>query len=107
MIVARAAHAQGYHGPCGVDAFAFRGPDGPLLRPAVELNARFTLGTIVTGLLRRARPHLRRRLPTPPGSLRALRFALPARAEAGFEAAWQLPLPEAEARLELGFPRRE
>jgi hypothetical protein len=102
MILARAAHARGFHGPCGIDAFAFRGPDGPLLRPAVELNARFTMGTIVAGLLRRARPHLRRRLPTPPGQLRALRFDLPARPVPDGEVAWELPLPEAGSRLVLG-----
>jgi hypothetical protein len=107
MILAQAAHAEGYHGPCGIDAFAFRGPEGTLLRPAVELNARFTLGTIVAGLLRRARPHLRRRLPTPPGSLRSLHFALPARSGPDFEAAWELPLAEARAHLALGHPRSE
>ncbi|AKU90500.1 hypothetical protein [Vulgatibacter incomptus] len=52
----RAAARAGYFGPCGVDAFSFRGPDdAEVLRPIVELNARFTMGTIALGLLRRAR----------------------------------------------------
>ena len=54
-MVAEAAAAAGYHGPCGVDAFAFRGPGGEsTLRSVVELNARFTMGTVALGLLRRA-----------------------------------------------------
>lgn len=48
------AAKEGFVGPCGVDAFAHRlGNDVPF-RPCVELNARFTLGTIVIGLIRRA-----------------------------------------------------
>jgi uncharacterized ferritin-like protein (DUF455 family) len=54
--VARAAAARGYTGPCGTDAFVYTGPDGTeRLRPVVELNARFTTGTIAVGLVRRAR----------------------------------------------------
>ena len=54
-LVARAAAEAGFSGPCGVDAFAFRGEDGaPELRPVVEFNARFTAGIVVIGLLRRA-----------------------------------------------------
>ena len=102
MILARAAHAQGYHGPCGVDAFAFFGPDGVVLRPAVEFNARFTMGTIVAGLLRRARAMLRHSYPTQPGRRRALCFALDPGPETSSEAAWQLPLGEGDARLEVG-----
>jgi uncharacterized ferritin-like protein (DUF455 family) len=50
-----AAAASGFFGTCGVDAFLFRGPDGaPTLRPIVELNARFTTGTVALGLVRRA-----------------------------------------------------
>jgi hypothetical protein len=106
LIVAQAAHAAGYHGPCGVDAFAFRGPDRIALRPAVELNARYTLGTIAAGLLRRARPHLRKHEPTPPGSLRRFHFSLGER-EAASRVAWTLPLAEGQARLEIGPPQRE
>lgn len=51
----RAAAKEGYFGPLGLDAFVFHGPDGePVLRPVVELNARFTMGIVAAGLLRRA-----------------------------------------------------
>jgi len=54
VAVSSAARDEGYHGPCGVDAFVFRGPSGePELRPVVELNARFTLGIVAVGLARR------------------------------------------------------
>ncbi len=51
-----AAADAGFFGACGVDAFTFAGPGGEeTLRPVVELNARFTMGTIALGLLQRAR----------------------------------------------------
>lgn len=51
----RAAAAAGYFGIAGIDAFLFRGPDGvPILRPIVELNARFTTGTVAVALAQRA-----------------------------------------------------
>ena len=60
VAVAAAARDEGYFGPCGVDGFVFRGPTGePELRPVVELNARFTLGTVALGLARRALPLVR------------------------------------------------
>ena len=45
------AAGAGYHGPCGIDAFAFRSPeDGTRrFRPLVEFNARFTAGTVALG----------------------------------------------------------
>lgn len=50
----RAAAQRGFFGIAGVDAFVFRGPDEtPVLRPVVELNARFTTGTVALGLVRR------------------------------------------------------
>jgi hypothetical protein len=50
----RAARAAGFSGLCGLDSFTFAGPDGaPTLRPVVELNARFTTGTVALGLVRR------------------------------------------------------
>ncbi len=55
LALGRAASNAGYRGPCGVDAFVFRGPDGAeRLRPIVELNARFTAGTIALGCAARA-----------------------------------------------------
>lgn len=53
--VGREAAHLGYFGPLGVDAIAFRGPGGePLLRPVVEVNARFTMGIVAAGILERA-----------------------------------------------------
>lgn len=50
------AAAAGYFGPMGVDAFVFEGPGGEaLLRPVVEVNARFTMGIVAAGLVLRAR----------------------------------------------------
>ncbi len=53
-LVERAA-AAGFHGPCGVDAFTYRDPvdddKSEALRSIVELNARFTTGTIALGWL--------------------------------------------------------
>lgn len=53
--IGAAAAAAGFYGVAGIDAFIFRGGDGaPHLRPVVELNARFTTGTVALGLLRHA-----------------------------------------------------
>jgi hypothetical protein len=76
------ARAQGYWGPCGVDGFAFRGPEtgdagAPLqLRPLVEFNARFTVGIVAAGLIRRALGQVRPRLALEPGERRGFLFAL-------------------------------
>jgi hypothetical protein len=79
VAVAQAAIAEGYHGPCGVDAFAFEAEPGRVeLRPVVEFNARFTFGTVVIGLLRRALPQVRQALSLDPGGLRAFLFRLDA-----------------------------
>jgi hypothetical protein len=75
--VAVAAAARGFFGPCGVDAFVFRGPDGEaVLRPVVELNARFTTGTVTAGLIRRALGRVKRELGLSPGERLAFRFRL-------------------------------
>jgi hypothetical protein len=75
--VAVAAAACGFFGPCGVDAFVFAGPDGEaVLRPVVELNARFTTGTITAGLIRRALDRVKRELGLSPGERLAFRFRL-------------------------------
>ncbi len=75
--LAVAASAVGFSGPCGVDAFSFRGPAGEhLFRPVVEFNGRFTMGTIAIGLLRRALPVLRRELPRDASERRAFFFSL-------------------------------
>lgn len=83
LLAVRAAQ-EGFAGPCGVDAFTFRGPEGePILRPLVEWNARSTMGTVAIGVLRRALPTLRRELPRDAGERRVFHFAL-APPEAGW-----------------------
>jgi hypothetical protein len=100
--VARAAHAEGYFGPCGVDAFAFRHDGDFVVRPVVEFNARFTTGTVLLGLLHRVRPWLDATVPGEPGVRRTLTFdlggaktATPLRADAC------LPLGSQGARLSI------
>jgi hypothetical protein len=79
VAIAQAAIAAGYHGPCGIDAFAFEVEPGRIeLRPVVEFNARFTLGIVAIGWLRRALPRIRRELSLDPGELRAFEFRLDA-----------------------------
>ena len=47
----RAVQAAGFMGVCGVDAFVWQAPDGSTrLRSVVEVNARFTAGTIALAL---------------------------------------------------------
>ncbi len=46
------------------------------MRPAVEFNARFTLGTLVLAELRRALPGVREQVQLAPGVLRGFRFVL-------------------------------
>jgi hypothetical protein len=84
--IAAEAQEAGYWGPCGVDGFAFRGPgaDAPdagdrpalTLRPIVEFNARFTVGIVVAGLLRRAAARMGPALGLEPGERRGFLFAL-------------------------------
>jgi hypothetical protein len=77
--VALRARQTGFHGPCGVDAFTFGGDDGtPQLRSVVELNARFTSGIVVLGLVRRALAVVGPRLGLAPGTLLAFDFELQA-----------------------------
>lgn len=80
-MVAGAAREAGYFGPCGVDALSFRAPDldgraRTWLRPVVELNARFTLGLVAIGLLRRLLGRLRAEHGLAPGERRGFCFAL-------------------------------
>jgi len=50
-----AAAQAGFYGVAGLDAFVFRAATGgELVRPVVELNARFTTGTVAVGLVRLA-----------------------------------------------------
>lgn len=81
VALAHAARARGYFGPCGVDSLVFRAPDESgdrieRLRPLVEFNARFTLGIVAIGLMRRLLSRLRRRHGLTPGERRTFVFAL-------------------------------
>jgi hypothetical protein len=46
----------GHAGPVGIDAFVYRTPDGPRLKPVVEINPRHTMGRLLLELMRRAAP---------------------------------------------------
>ncbi len=81
--IGTAARAEGFFGPCGLDAFAFEDPfedsgGAPELRPVVEFNARFTTGLVALGWVRHALSTLRARLGLVPGELRAFYFGLDA-----------------------------
>ena len=79
--LAGAAHEAGYFGPAGLDSLLFRmpaeggAPAREVLRPVVEWNARFTLGIVTVGIVRRALPALRAELGLEPGERRAFLFA--------------------------------
>jgi len=89
--LANAAAAQGYSGPLGVDLFAFRTPEGDTALRPVELNARYTLGCVAMGLVRRQLPRLREELGLAPGRL--VQFALLVSSHEGAHpAVLQLPL---------------
>ncbi len=45
----------GYVGPAGIDALVYQTPDGPRLKPLVELNPRVTMGRFALALDRRVR----------------------------------------------------
>jgi len=76
--IAQAAASAGYRGPCGVDSFAFRDPEtgAEVVRPVVELNARFTVGTVALGHARRAFDALRARGELAPGAAVSFAFYL-------------------------------
>ncbi len=72
--LANAAAAEDYAGPLGVDIIAFRTPEGETALHPVELNARYTVGCIAVGLVRRQLGRLRGELGLAPGTL--VHFAL-------------------------------
>jgi len=80
-----AAEAQraGFFGACGVDAFTFvthtdstEGTDREIMRPAVEFNARATMGLVALGLMRRVLPGRKRELELAPGDRRGFLLGL-------------------------------
>ena len=87
-LLAVEARQAGFHGPAGLDALVYREtPEAePVLRPCVEWNARFTMGIVVLGLVRRLLPRLRSELDLGPGERRAFAFTLEA-PPAGWESA--------------------
>jgi hypothetical protein len=87
-LIGNAAAAAGFFGPAGLDALTFRLSEEPdeqagqaeriVLRSVVEWNARFTMGTVTIGLIRRVLPTVRRELALGPGERRAFLFAVDA-----------------------------
>lgn len=59
-VVARALEprlaAVGFRGPLGVDAFVHAMPEGPRLKPVVEINPRYTMGRLTLELMRAVAP---------------------------------------------------
>lgn len=105
VTLAAAAAAEGFHGPCGVDAFSFVAGDGAadtVFRPVVELNARFTMGIVAIGLARRQGAAVVRRLGLGPGE----RCAFQLRLDPGADASGGLAFARAETELE-GAPTGE
>jgi hypothetical protein len=76
VLAAQAAAGEGFRGACGIDAFSFRGPEGVVLRPLLEINARFTAGTIAVGLVRRQLDALVRHFAPGPEQRLAFYFGL-------------------------------
>ena len=47
----------GFSGPIGIDAFAYRTPEGIIrLKPVVEINPRYTMGRVTVELMKQASP---------------------------------------------------
>ena len=71
VALAQAAQREGYDGPCGVDAFTFdmleQDQARETLRPVVEFNARYTLGLVAVGVLRRLLTWIKSTLELSPG----------------------------------------
>ena len=93
------AHTSARKALCSIDAFTFRGEHRVELRPAVEWNARFTMGTLLAGLVRRARHVIEAQLPAPPGETRRLEFAL-----AAPDAGWPSSAPAQRLWIPLAAP---
>lgn len=53
MTAGRALAQQGAWGPVGLDAFLYRSPKGPVLRPVVDVNLRYSMGRVALEAARR------------------------------------------------------
>ena len=81
VALAEAARAAGYTGPCGVDGYVYRDGERERLRSVAELNARFTVGTLLALWVRALYAQLR---PARADARRAFQLALtPGRPLAG------------------------
>jgi hypothetical protein len=79
VALARRAAREGFFGPCGLDAFGYRAPSGAsAFRPVVEWNARYTLGMVAIGLVKRAHAEIRSAFAPDPEQRLAFHFALDA-----------------------------
>lgn len=117
-LAAEAARRAGFSGPCGIDGFAYREarasdagalePAAPVvrLRPLVEINARFTLGHVCAGWLRRLHARVVAQSELEPGRRVGFLFALappasdddwPARTRASGALRFDLHGPQATA----------
>ena len=110
VAVAVAAGRDGFFGPCGVDAFALEARDASdrpceLFRSVVEFNARFTMGTISIGLLRRALSLVKEPMDLTPGTRRAFFFGLK-EPDGGWQAAADA-IPGRTHLIRLGHPGDE
>lgn len=78
--LAAEARRAGFFGVCGVDAFTFvtdaRAAEREIMRPALEFNARATMGFLALGLMRRILPRRRHELELAPGDRRGFLFGL-------------------------------
>ncbi len=74
--VAQVAREQGFHGPCGIDAFTYLEGERERMRSLVEFNARATMGLVTIGLVRRALPRVREALNLEPGGRVAFLFGI-------------------------------
>ena len=81
LAAVEAAQQAGYRGPLGIDGFTFLDPHDRArerLRPLVEINARFSVGCIALGIVRRAFDAHKTRLGLEPGQRRSFYVGLDA-----------------------------
>lgn len=110
VIAANHAYREGYYGPCGTDGFTMlisdvNGKLNETLRPLVEFNARFTMGTIAIGLVRLALDLVKETIDLNPGDRRAFYFGLDA-PEGGWDTNFA-GIEGKKAMISLAYPLDE